>query len=195
MPIGSPAAVLPVVKDLHARPSGSIREVLDLGIGFGLWGAMLRNWLDFGVVSRRTFRLTGVEAFSQYSNPNWGHYDRVFNLTIDQFLGGRNPAKAYDVILLLDVIEHFDKAKGENLLNSLKPRLSPGGALYVATPSVFYSQGAEYGNQHEVHRSLWTTGDFEAMGFAVLDAPPEGQTPVYGHDCITVKYVRSSHTI
>jgi hypothetical protein len=36
MPIGSPAAVLPVVKDLHARPSGLVREVLDLGIDFDL---------------------------------------------------------------------------------------------------------------------------------------------------------------
>lgn len=191
MPIGSPAAVLPIVKDLHARPSGSVREVLDLGIGFGLWGAMLRNWLDFGLVSRRTFRLTGVEAFSQYGNPNWGHYDRVFNVTIQQFLGERNPAKQYDVILLLDVLEHFEKEEGFRLLEALKVRLSPGGVLYVATPSVFYVQGAEYGNQYEIHRSLWLVADFDAVGFSVLDAPPDDQPPGYGHDCLTVKYVRS----
>ena len=41
-------------------------SVLDLGIGMGFYGAVVRQWLDGGVQPWRT-RLVGVEGFAAYA--------------------------------------------------------------------------------------------------------------------------------
>lgn len=60
MPIGNSVAVPYVVQHLMKRGP---QRVLDLGIGFGMYGAVVRQWHDRGVRPWRT-HLTGVEVFA-----------------------------------------------------------------------------------------------------------------------------------
>ena len=101
MPIGSYAATAPLVETLIRRRP---RSVLDLGMGFGCGGVMVRQWLDLGVRPWTTY-LVGVEAWADYRNPVWDLYHAIYVQTIEQYLAAR--AETFDCVLLGDVIEHF----------------------------------------------------------------------------------------
>jgi hypothetical protein len=159
MPIGSYAAVPYLAQHLiHARPN----RVLDLGMGFGGNGAMVREWLDLGVKPWRTI-LVGVEAWSNYRNPLWDLYDLVVIETIEGF--ANTCREKFDCILLTDVVEHFPLTTGIEVIQLFQRHVAPGGGMLVSTPAVFREQGACYGNPYECHRSLWTEKDFAQLGF------------------------------
>ena len=163
MPIGCCSLVPAIATKLQlARP----RSVLDLGIGMGFYGAVVRQWLDLGVRPWRT-KLVGVEGFAGYRNPCWDLYDEVVVAPIEEFL--ETATETWDAILLLDVLEHFSHAAGRDILAAARGRLSPGGRFFVGTPAVWMEQGAAYGNEFERHRSLWTAEELRAAGLEILD--------------------------
>ena len=109
MPIGSYAAVPLLAQTLiKCQP----RSVLDLGMGFGGGGVIVREWLDLGVRPWKT-NLIGVEAWADYRNPTWDLYDVVYVQTIEEFL----PAcrDQFDCVFLGDVLEHFEKDAGKRI--------------------------------------------------------------------------------
>lgn len=152
--------------------------MLDLGIGMGFYGAAIRQWLDFGISIRRTY-LAGVEGFPEYRNPCWDLYDAVFEMTIEEFLAW--DTYVWDAILIMDVIEHFEKQQGIQVIKQAKERIAKDGKLYVGTPAVFIEQGAEYGNELETHRSLWSKDDFVSLGFDLL---VDGTLNEWGHQML-----------
>ena len=162
MPIGC-CSLVPAIATQFAlrRPS----SVLDLGIGMGFYGAVVRQWVDGGVQPWRT-RLVGVEGFAAYRSPCWDLYDEVIESSIERFVEVNTDL--WDTILLLDVLEHFEHAQGEAILSVLHSRLSLGGRLFVGSPAVWMDQGASYGNEFERHRSLWTADNLRALGFELL---------------------------
>lgn len=154
MPIGSYSAMADIVCELiHQNP----KSILDLGIGFGMNGAAVRNWLGNGVSSPH-LRIVGVETWKDYKSPLWGCYDLVRTCTIqDYFTEG---TETFDAILMTDVIEHFDKEEGKQVINDALQLLNPNGVLYVSTPGIWSPQGAVHGNEMERHLSEWKVGDF-----------------------------------
>ncbi len=168
MPIGSYASVPALTQALlQCRP----QSVLDLGMGFGGNGVVVREWLDLGVQPWKTY-LVGVEVWADYRNPVWDLYNIVYVQTIEAFLASNN--ELFDAVLFGDVLEHFEKQAGRAVLEAIKPRVRQGGHLFVATPAAFFPQEAVYGNQWEQHRSAWTAAELEALGFRVeLTGRPE----------------------
>ena len=65
MPIGCCSLVPAIATQFVLRRP---RSVLDLGVGMGFYGAVVRQWLDGGVQPWRT-RLVGVEGFDAYRSP------------------------------------------------------------------------------------------------------------------------------
>lgn len=177
MPIGSYAVVPEVVYHLVTKQP---KTHLDLGIGFGMYGAAIRQWLDLGVMPYKTI-LHGVEGFEFYENPVWQLYDKVFIEDIQDF----EPAVKYDSITMCDVIEHFTKEDGIKVLDKLKSWLNPKGIILIATPGEFCPQDAVYGNEFERHRSLWTKMDFTGEGFKVLR---DKRPCKYTHSMLIAKY-------
>jgi hypothetical protein len=175
MPIGCCSLVPTIATQFVVFRPGS---VLDVGIGMGFYGAVVRQWLDEGVRPWRT-RLVGVEGFAAYRSPCWDLYDEVVLSSIERFL--ETNADLWDAILLLDVLEHFEHAQGEEILSKLRRRLSPGGRFFVGTPAVWMDQGAAYGNEFERHRSLWTADDLRASGFELL---ADGTTDRFGNQML-----------
>jgi hypothetical protein len=81
MPTGCCSLVAIATQFVVFRPG----SVLDLGIGTGFYGAVVRQWLDGGVRPWRT-RLVGVEGFATYRSPCWDLYDEVVVPSIERFL-------------------------------------------------------------------------------------------------------------
>lgn len=74
-----------------------------------------------------------------------------------------------DYILMIDFVEHLDKTAGLQLLNDCKQLVRK--KIFLLTPMVeLWTDNTEhvndprlwsYGNQYDVHKSLWTPEDFE----------------------------------
>lgn len=177
MPIGSWSAYTQIIKGILATNPDS---VLDIGVGFGMNGCGVRNWLDLGVKFKT--RLIGIEAFPKYMNPAWDLYDRVI---IGDALQIIDTLEDFDLILMTDVIEHFEKDAGIILLEKLKGKCRKG--VIVSTPGLWIEQGDAYGNAYETHRSLWTAEDFTAQGFGIV---MDGSLDDNGHMMIVADYIK-----
>jgi predicted SAM-dependent methyltransferase len=168
MPIGCYSLVPHVAYHLVTRRA---RRVLDLGIGFGIYGGVVRQWLDLGVRPWSTY-LVGVEGWANYRSPMWDLYDLIIADSIERYASLR--IEQFDCILIMDVIEHFTKEDGFRLLSSVRELVAPNGSMLIGTPAIFAEQGAVYGNEFERHRSVWSPADFESAGFRVLcDGSPD----------------------
>ena len=134
-------------------------SVLEVGIGFGKWGALCREYIEISrgrMPAEWRSRIDGIEVFDGYRNPLWSVYDHVYvgdAMTIIESLG------RYDLVLCCDVIEHFEKAEGQRMLAKM---LAHGKVVVITSPHSESPQEAVYGNPHEEHRSLWTEADFAA---------------------------------
>ena len=182
MPIGSYSAYGQVIRGMLATNPGS---VLDLGVGFGMNGAAVRNWLDLGTKEAHggkwRVRLEGVEIFEKYKNPMWGIYDKVHITDIREFI---DKDVKFDLVVMTDVIEHFTKEEGTQILNRLKEIAAK--AVMVSTPAIWIEQGAAYGNEAETHRSMWSCQDFRQLGYGVI---MDGSLDAFGHKMILVDHI------
>lgn len=162
MPIGC-FSLIPHVT--HHLVTHQPQRILDLGAGFGMYGAVVRQWLDLGVTPAKSF-LVGVEAWAAYRSPLWDLYNLMIVDSIQNYL--RSCTQRFDCVIMNDVIEHFEKEEGGRVLDRLRDILEAHGSLLVGTPGIFGEQGAVYGNEYERHRSLWTAADFLARGFRIV---------------------------
>ena len=145
-------------------------SILDIGVGFGKYGVLLREAMDipYERYDKRSWllRLDGIEAFPYYRNPihdyvyNSIRYSPVEDCLVDLY--------DYDVILLIDVLEHFPKERGVTLLNKLLEHTNK--ALIVSTPINPAPQEEYLGNAREAHLSNWVPEDFSSfkMDYSLL---------------------------
>ncbi len=136
------------------------RSILDVGVGFGKWGVVAREYLEAwqGHYRREEWqvRIEGIEIFEAYRNPVWNAvYDHVYIGDALELVG---TVGHFDVALICDVIEHMDKPTGLQLLHRL---LDSCDTVILTTPLSFWPQQEENGNQHEKHVSLWQPEDFQ----------------------------------
>jgi len=188
MPIGC-LSVHPVVVDELYRVKMRNRnlKILDLGIGMGIYGPAVRQWLDQGVRPWTTY-LMGVEGFAGYRNPCWQTYDWIHVMRIEEYLSGIGVQDTFDAILLLDVLEHFTEEQGHTILELLMQKLNPQGVLIVSTPGIMNEQGAAHGNELEIHRHEWNHKALEKKGFRIIT---NGKEPDFmGNYMLTGIYTR-----
>lgn len=178
MPIGSYANLYYIAKELEdLKP----KTVLDLGIGLGMNAVLIQNYLD----STREFTtdITGVEIFTQYDNPVWKLYDNIYYGSILNYLA--QTSRAFDCILMTDVIEHFHKPVAIELLSLLPQYLNYDGCIIISTPGIFVPQGAVNGNELERH-----------LCFMPPEAFPDGYEAIkqgvdeHGHETTIMKYTK-----
>lgn len=158
MPVSNPYQ-LPFVLDVAQRIAPA--RVLDVGVGLGLVGAALRQYLEVcaGRLERPAWRvrIEGIEIFPAYQTPLWDWaYDAVHLGDAQEVLGSLGE---FDLVLACDVIEHFPKKDGRAFLDRCM-RQSP--FAIITSPVGRYEQGTVFGNPHETHRSEWGYDDFRA---------------------------------
>ncbi len=141
------------------------RRVLDVGVGFGRWGMIVREFCD--VWFSRVFKdqwqvhLEGIEAFPRSITDYHRHFYNQIHLgdaaELIPTLEG-----PWSVTIYGDVLEHFTKAKAHELLN-----LSLDRSDYVIVNIPIgeeHPQGEAYGNVYERHLSSWEPADFVPFG-------------------------------
>lgn len=136
-------------------------KILDVGIGFGKWGFLIRDLFD--VLNAQNFSksdwkidITGVEVFPKYITPIQKIiYNKIIKKNISEAL---DELENYDLIIMGDIIEHFEKKDSHELLRNLF-RCSEN--IIVSTPFDYKPQGGYAGNKYEIHKSGWTLSDFK----------------------------------
>lgn len=136
------------------------KSILDIGVGFGKYGFLSREYLDTKEEQGyKNFQLTvdGIEVFDNYLTPVHSFiYDNIFignALDVVPTL-----EKKYDLVLLIDVLEHFNYDDGILLLNKL---LKCSNNILISIPVKIGDQGAAYDNIHEVHEFQWLNKHFK----------------------------------
>ncbi len=146
---------------VHLKPN----SVLDIGPGFGKYGVLLREYLEFWDTKNQNYKkfnkkIDCVEAFEKYITPI---HKFVYNkIIIGDIKEKIKTLEEYDLILLIDVIEHFEKKEGIKLLKQL---LDKGKYILISTPKLVEEQKDSFGNKYETHKSEWSKKDFKKIAY------------------------------
>lgn len=154
---------------LAAVTSGRPTSVLDAGIGFGLWGHLLRQYLDVweGRIQREQWRvrIDGIEIDAQRVQPHSRHlYDEVHVGDIRTLLPGLGQERAYDVMILGDVLEHLPKSDGVQLMRQAAALAARQVIIRIPLGDGWRRCGRE---PPDHHRSLWSAADFNSCVAAI----------------------------
>ncbi len=144
-------------------------SVLDIGVGFGKTGFLIREYFDLRPDKKKGYagwsmQIDGIEIFEKYLTPVHDYiYDRIFIGNALEVLRENN--LCYDMILALDILEHFRKDEGRAFIELCRGR---SGCTVISTPYLYFRQGAEFNNPYETHLSGWDVRDFNDMGCSCL---------------------------
>ncbi len=154
-------------------------SLLDVGCGLGVYGFLSRIHLEqdnlfdenFDVARNPNWkrRIDCIEGFPRYIKcwHEWA-YDNIYvgNAVevLDRLL---QTGKSYDMSICIDVIEHFTKEEGYELLAKLE---KVSKSVLISTPKEFFEQYIEQ-NPLEDHKSHWTEEDFTNRGYRIIQHP------------------------
>ncbi len=180
---------IPIIIDilLRLRPS----SILDLGVGFGKYGFLAREYLEVWGENKKVFgkfqlRIDGVEGFKDYITPCHNYiYDNIYIEDIVNF--SKKQTASYDVVLMIDVLEHINKNDGISLIQNLTQK---NRNVIIATPSKFHKQGASFSNPLEIHRSYWHKRELSTFGKTIHIPFKNSTIVVIGRDVDLLKKYR-----
>lgn len=139
-------------------------RVLDVGIGFGRWGFLVREFGEEwkGRIHRENWRvhLEGIEAFPK-NVEEYHHlfYDWVHVGDAAAIIAGMS--ETWDLVIFGDVLEHFAKEQARQVLERA---LALSRHVLVNIPiGVGWERGGMYDNPWEEHRSSWELAEFLAL--------------------------------
>ncbi len=149
MPCSRPSALAPVCNRIIEKNPVS---VLDIGIGFGKFGFLAREYTDvrLGRYFNPETRIDGIEIFEKYI----GQLQREIydNIYIGNAVDILPTLGDYDMIICSDVLEHLSEKDGLFLLNLIKEK---SRFAMIVTPVRVLQQEALYNNEYEKHISAW----------------------------------------
>lgn len=138
------------------------RFILDIGIGFGKYGFLSREYTDIWNGNYDNFQsfIIGVEVFkSNFKNCLVDKiYDKIY---YDKIQNVYKNIKNLDMSFFCDVIEHMNKEDGKFVLNFLKKESK---VSFISTPLNPGNRGGMYGNQYESHISKWNIEELSEYG-------------------------------
>lgn len=139
------------------------RRVLDVGVGFGRWGMVVREfaevWFDRVLPEDWTIEIEGIEAFAKNIAPYHAHFYNRIHIGDAKDLVPQLPGR-WNLVILGDVLEHFYKSDGERLLATLLER---SDYVLVNLPlGDSWEQHEKYDNPYEEHKATWELEDFPA---------------------------------
>ncbi len=160
-------------------------SILDVGIGFGKWGYLFREYTDIieseidparYLKENWKIRIEGIEGFSTYLHEGHNYiYDKLY---IGDALEIIPTLNRYDVIFFGDIIEHFQLETGKKLLQNAIEHCNK--CILITTPKYNTNQGILLNNPLEKHQSVWTIGDFKSIGSCMI-TPTDKETYVVAY--------------
>jgi len=162
MPTSVPYSI-PIVAGIarQLRP----RSILDVGIGFGKYGFVLREYTDIWEMSsvaqydraKWKTQIDGVDATPQYITPMHRFlYDDIHVGDIRTIV---DSLPQYELIIMGDLLEHFEKDEGFALIEKLLAHTRK--CLLLIFPNQCAVNLDVLDNPLEAHRSSWSCRDFE----------------------------------
>ena len=135
------------------------QKLLDIGVGFGKYGFLSREYLEMWNSGNEylqwTRQIDGIEAFEAYLTPLHDQvYSKIFHGDALQVLPTIN--ERYDLILMIDVLEHFTFENGLKVLEQCR---RCGRNILISVPRSMSVQGDVYGNPYETHKYNWGEKD------------------------------------
>ena len=139
------------------------KSILDVGIGFGKYGFLSREYLELfdGREKYNDWKRTidGIEIFQNYlTSLNKMIYDKIYLGDALSILPTLD--KKYDLILLVDILEHFNYDDGIRLLKMCEQQ---GSNTIISTPRHFFRQREMFSNPYEVHKFLYKKKHFKII--------------------------------
>ena len=168
------------------------KSILDVGVGFGKYGVLAREYLDLWAGAQKNCddyrqwqtKVDGIEACQNYLTPL---HSFIYNqIQIGNACNIMPSIKnlSYDLILLIDVLEHLNYKNGRELLNQLR-RI--GRNVLISTPKIMGDQGALYGNEFERHIHQWQETDFADLPESII-IPNEASLIIFsGQNVVKIK--------
>lgn len=131
-------------------------RILDIGPGRGKYGLLLREYLEEPVF------IDAIEVEPRYVTSRLeAIYDQV---TVGSIMDHLPDLDRYDLVLMVDVLEHLTKEEGQAVLDACH------APVIVATPREFFQNPEWESYPSEEHRSLWAVDDFAGRIAAVADS-------------------------
>jgi hypothetical protein len=160
MPTSTYAHITTVIRYLEdVRPS----SILDVGLGNGKMGFLARDLLDVMIGQRALreqwrLRLDGIEVFADYVQDHQrAIYDTIHIGDAFDVIDGLGE---YDMVIIGDVLEHFDRPRAEAFLD--KAACHATKAILLSIPmGENWTQDDIYGNDYERHRSFWRVEELQ----------------------------------
>jgi predicted TPR repeat methyltransferase len=156
MPSSMPKLLTPICEEIiNLQP---ITTALDIGVGLGKWGMLIREYSEAYLYLRFTpeewkCQIDGIEIHDRYINDaHHTYYNNIFIGDANKIIDNLQP---YDLIVMIDVIEHIEKGAALKLVDKLRVKAKHLIISYCNT-----DQGSIMGNEHERHISKWQVGDF-----------------------------------
>lgn len=137
------------------------KTILDIGVGFGRWGILFREFLEIwengNYDGKWARKIDGVEIYELYiQDYHKFFYDNIIIEDALEYL--RRTERRYDLINCGDVIEHFNKKNGEELISLC---MQKGKYVLITIPiGKYWTDNPQNGNPYEEHQSIWYNNDF-----------------------------------
>lgn len=144
--------------DIFRYVPNGVGSVLDVGIGWGINGALLRTYADAKLVD-------AVEIFKPYiaHAARYNLYDQVYEGDIRTVLP--TIQRHYDIVLCTETLEHISMADIPDILHHLE-RL--GDRIIISSNNHFEESEAWDGNDYQLHRSLFSITRARSEGYRCL---------------------------
>ena len=168
-------------------------QILDLGCGGGAYWDAIVELIPPRVA--KDLRLTLVDAA-----PNIIGRD-IHTMTSEKIVGVAPEIlesftdQSYSLVVCLDVVEHFPKAKGHQTLYELDRICS--GSVILATPNGFTWQPGSANNPYNAHLSGWSVSELRQHGYSKFFGIGgfKYQTGPYGIEKTNAKFKRLSNYV
>jgi len=138
------------------------KTILDIGIGFGRWGFLFREFLEIwdgeNYSGKWKRKIDGVEIFPDYIKEYHNYfYNAIYFENALDFIKHYNGY--YDLINCGDIIEHMKKEDGKTLIDLCLKKCK---YLLINIPiGKDWEQKGSNINKFEAHKSFWYNSDFK----------------------------------
>lgn len=163
-------------------------SILDIGIGFGKYGFLLREFIDvvkYGDVVKWHVRIDGIEGEPTYVDDL---QRKIYNdIYIGDILSVLNSiCFHYDFAILIDVIEHFDRNCGLSVIGAA---FDKSDFLLITTPWDIGDPNIKHENPLLDHKYQWRKRDFVQFGCCEFIYNNSSLIVLIGRDRAAVRYV------
>lgn len=139
------------------------QSILDIGVGFGKWGFLAREYTDIwhSKIQQKqwTTIIHGIEVFEPYISPAARYiYDDIFIGEATQVI---KKLAHYDLIICTAMLEHLEKKQGLMFVQDCKKLAS---VCFFTLPVEPGRRSGKHGNKYQAHVSTWTRKELEQFG-------------------------------